>query len=110
MKNPADVLGAHPSGAHLRRADTRDYPYSPLEIAEAAKPFDWQVGDGPDPALVLLLAIKDQGASGSCGGQAFSYYGQRLRAAYAIDGRPRSAKFLYSQVYVPGSGSSDRDL
>lgn len=110
--NPIDLIGAHPSGAHPRRLDTRDYPYSPLEIAEATKPFDWEVGNGPDPTLVSLLTIKDQGVSGSCGGQAFSYYGQRLRAAYANDARPASAKYPYAQVYVPGGsgGSSDRDL
>jgi hypothetical protein len=110
MQNPVDVLSVHPFGAHPRRLDPRDYPYTPLEVAEAAAPFEWQVGTGPDPALVQLLTIKNQGQSGSCGGQAFSYYGQRLRAVYAGDMRSRSAKYLYSQVYVPGGGSSDRDL
>jgi len=111
MQNPIDVLGAHPTGANVRRPDLRDYPYTPLEVAEAAAPFQWQVGNGPDPALVSLLTIKNQGSSGSCGGQAFSYYGQRLRAAYANDPAQRSAKFLYSQCCViPTGGSSDRDL
>jgi hypothetical protein len=110
MQNPIDVLGSHPVGAYPRRPDPRDYPYTPLEVAEAGAPFSWQTGNGPDPALVQLLTIKNQGQSGSCGGQAFSYYGQRLRAVYANDFGPRSAKFLYGQVYVPGSGSSDRDL
>jgi hypothetical protein len=108
--NPIDVLGSHPSGANQRRPDPRDYPFDAREVAQAADPFQWQVGTGPDPALVSLLAIKDQGSSGSCGGQAFSYYGARLRAAYASDPSARSAKYLYSQVYVPGGGSSDRDL
>lgn len=110
MQNPIDVLSVHPGGAHPRRDDPRDYPFTPLEVAEAGAPFEWQVGNGPDPELVELLAIKNQGLSGSCGGQAFSYYGQRLRAMYANDFRSRSAKYLYSQVYVPGGGSADRDL
>lgn len=110
MQNPIDVLGAHPGGANQRRPDTRDYPYTPLEVAEASVPFEWQAGSGPDPALVKLLTLKNQGPSDSCGGQAFSYYGQRLRASYAGDAAQRSAKYLYSQVFVPGGGSSDRDL
>ncbi len=108
--NPIDIIGSHPAGANTRRPDPRDYPYSPLEVAEAAAPFSWQEGNGPDPALASLLTIKNQGQSGSCGGQAFSYYGQRLRSVYASDPIQRSAKYLYSQVYVPGGGSADRDL
>lgn len=110
MTDPVDLLGSHPQGAHQRRLDTRDYAYSPLEVAQAAAPFSWEQGNGPVPTLVSLLTIKDQGSSSSCGGQAFSYYGQRLRHVYAGDDSQRSAKFLYSQVYGPGGGSSDRDL
>jgi Putative peptidoglycan binding domain len=110
MNDPISVLGVHPQGANKRRPDPRDYAFTSLEVAEASAPFAWQEGNGPDPALVSLLTIKNQGSSGSCGGQAFSYYGQRLRALYATDGNPRSAKFLYSQVYAPGGGSNDRDL
>jgi hypothetical protein len=108
--DPISVLGLHPSGALQRRPDPRDYPYSPLEVAAAGVPFSWEEGNGPDPALVSLLTIKDQGPSGSCGGQAFSYLGQRLRAVYADDAQRRSAKYLYSQAYGPDGGSNDRDL
>lgn len=108
--DPIVLLGSHPAGAHPRRDDPRDYPFTPLEVAEAAAPFSWQVGHGPDPALASLLTVKNQAQSFSCGGQAFSYYGQRLRHEFANDPAERSAKYLYSQVYVPGGGSSDRDL
>jgi len=56
------------------------------------------------------LPTKNQGDSGSCGGQAFSYYGQALAAYYPHSIIERSAKYPYSQVYVAGGGSSDRDL
>jgi hypothetical protein len=108
--NPIDMLGVHPSGATPRRQDPRDYPFAEGEVAQATATFRWQEGNGPDPSLVSLLTIKNQGQSGSCGGQAFSYYGQRLRFVYANDPSQRSAKYLYSQVYVPGGGSADRDL
>jgi hypothetical protein len=110
MKDPIDLLGSHPVGALERRPDSRDYQFDPKEIAQASAPFSWQEGNGPDPALVALYTIKNQGNSYSCGGQAFSYYGQRLRNVYANDLRERSAKYPYSQVFVPGGGSSDRDL
>jgi hypothetical protein len=110
--DPISILGAHPSGALPRRPDVRDYPFSPLEIAEATAPFNWQTGYDVEADLVAKLTVKDQGQSGSCGGQAFAAYGQALRIAYAKDAAERSAKFLYSQVYVPvpGGGSSDREL
>lgn len=108
--DPHHILGVDPIGAHPRRPDTRDYPFTPLEVAEAAAPFQWQVGNGPDTALMNLMTIKNQGDSGSCGGQAFSYYGQCLRSVYANDARERSAKYLYSQAFVPTGGSDDRTL
>jgi hypothetical protein len=59
---------------------------------------------------MALITIKNQGASGSCGGQMVSYYGQRLCSVYRNDGRERSAKYPYAQVCVPGGGSDDRQL
>jgi len=97
-------------GASERRPDPRDYPFIAGEVAEASAPFAWAPGTGPDAAIDALLPTKNQGQSGSCGGQAISYYGQVIRSAYAKDGAQRSAKYPYSQVYVAGGGSSDRDL
>lgn len=108
--DPHHILGDDPTGAIPRRPDPRDYPFAAPEIAQAGAPFQWQVGNGPDPALMALMTIKNQGNSGSCGGQAFSYYGQRLQSVYGKESMERSAKYLYSQVYVPGGGSDDRAL
>lgn len=110
--DPFHLLGADPAGAFPRRADNRDYIYDSREIAQASSPFDWSAGYDVEKELGFTLTVKDQGQSGSCGGQAFSAYGQVLRAAYSEDRAERSAKFLYSQVYVPipGGGSDDREL
>ena len=110
MQNLIDVLSVHPTGANKRRPDPRDYPFASPEVGGSAAPFDWQPGTGPSVDINALLPTKNQGASGSCGGQSFSYYGQVIRYAYAKDGQQRSAKYPYSQVYVPGGGSADRDL
>lgn len=111
MKNPIDLLGIHPDGAHPRRLDPRDYPYNPLEIAQAGAPFDWTTGYDVEKDINFTLPTKDQGSSGSCGGQSFGYYGQVLGVGNGLDKSERSAKYLYSQVYNPfGGGSSDREL
>jgi hypothetical protein len=120
MQNPIDVLGVHPSGATPRRPDPRDYQWDTKEIAQAAAPFDWDTGYDVEADIASVLGTnfrlptKDQGASGSCGGQAFSYYGQALAAYYPHSIVERSAKYPYSQVYAgnasSGGGSSDRDL
>jgi hypothetical protein len=110
MKDPIDLLSVHPTGANQRRPDPRDYPFASKEVGGSAAPFNWCPGTGPDADINALLPTKNQGTSGSCGGQSFSYYGQVIRDTYAKDGQQRSAKFPYSQVYVPGGGSSDRDL
>lgn len=120
MENPIDVLGVNPSGALERRLDVRDYPYAVGEIAQASEPFNWAVGYDveADIATVLKtgfqLPTKNQGASGSCGGQAFAYYDQAVGAYYGTSPVERSAKYPYSQVFVgdvaSGGGSSDRDL
>jgi hypothetical protein len=117
MKDPIDVLGVHPSGAYPKQPDPRDYPWHPNEIAQASIPFVWKEVDNPDIELCNVvgdpsfrLPTKNQGVSGSCGGQATSYEGQVLSKIYKGDASERSAKYPYSQVYVPGGGSAPRAL
>lgn len=119
MKDPIDLLGVHPTGAIPRTPDERDYQWDPREIAQASIPFDWSKGYDVEADIAkqiggFQIATKDQGQSGSCGGQAFANYGQALAAFYPHEPQERSAKFLYSQVFVgdvsSGGGSSDRDL
>jgi hypothetical protein len=117
MKDPIDLLGVHPSGAQLKQSDPRDYPWHPDEIVQAGAPFIWKEVDNPDIELCNVvgdpnfrLPTKNQGSSGSCGGQATSYEGQVLCKILKGDGSERSAKYPYAQVYVPGGGSAERAL
>lgn len=116
MTDPVDLLGVHPSGAHQKRPDPRDYQFDSPEIGQATAPFDWHTGYDVESEVArnlghgFQLTQKDQGTSGSCGGQAMAYYGQVLGAYHEGVEDERSAKFLYSQAYVLGGGSDDREL
>lgn len=97
--------------------DSRDYKWE--DIGSALPPFDWNTGFDIEKKLSSILKIpfnlqqydnKDQNGSGSCGGQAVSYYGGIKEAVASGSFERRSAKFLYSQVWVPGGGSKMRDL
>lgn len=78
-------------------------PTNPIKrmptLGTSTIPFDWQTGFDVGP-----LVTKNQGASGSCGGQALSYNGE------IESGNPKSARFPYCQVFAPGGGSSEQDL
>lgn len=116
MQNPIDVIGIHPNGALPRREDQRDYQYDSPEIGMAIAPFNWDKGYDVEADIASLighgfqLPTKNQGTAGSCGGEAISTYAHALTAAYLNDNTEKSAKAPYSQVYVPGGGSNDRDL
>lgn len=115
MKDPIDILGVHPSGAFSSKQDPRKYIYGSQEIPRAAAPFDWSKGYDLEADIAQSLGLpgfqltrKNQGPSGSCGGQGMSAYQQAIAASYKRDLRERSAKYVYSQVYVPipGGGSA----
>lgn len=86
--------------------DDRDFQFQ--EIAFGVAPFDWSKGYDIETVIGHKLAVKDQGQSGSCGGQAWSNYGDALTAALAGETAERSAKFIYAQTFVPGGGSAGR--
>ena len=100
-------------GGRIDTADPRDYRFH--EVAMALPPFDWAKGYDAEAEIRAAIAdqnfklgIKDQDGSGSCGGQAWSYQAAVLRAIYKKIYSERSAKFLYSQTFVPGGGSAGR--
>lgn len=95
--NPEDI-GVTVGGAIKSEVDERDYLHE--EIAYGTAPFDWNTGIDS-----IALTIKNQGQSGSCGGQAESYLG----AIYFPD-EDKSAKFTYAPVAQPGGGSVGRCL
>ena len=92
------------TGAIKDKKDKRDFQYS--KVALGLEPFDWNLGYNVEEVLGIKLTIKNQNGSGSCGGQAFSYYGQPLDP----DQDEKSAKFIYSQVFIPPAGSTGRDI
>lgn len=103
-------------GALMDRIDPRDYKWA--DIGSALPPFDWSkhysVTDEIRAAIDLpsfTIPVKNQNGSGSCGGQAWSYYGANIEALATKSFEERSAKFIYSQTYVhvPGGGSAGRD-
>ena len=103
-------------GALVDRYDERDHQYS--EIAAGIAPFDWSKGYDVEQELRakindpnFKIPIKNQDGSGSCGGQAFAYQAEILEALQNGVFSEKSAKFIYSQTYVPvpGGGSYFRD-
>lgn len=97
----------HGTGAVKDRIDPRDYQYA--EMSAGAAPFDWSKGYDIEATLGVKMPVKDQDGSGSCGGQAWAYYMAAIEAAATSTYEERSAKFIYSQTYVPPAGSNGRD-
>lgn len=112
MNNPIDVLGVHPGGALPSRQDPRNYQVGSTELPLPVEAFDWNIGYDVEKDVSAILgqpfklSRKNQGPSGSCGGQGMSAYGQALAAAHLGDTSEKSAKFPYAQVFVPGGGSA----
>lgn len=89
--------------------DTRDKIFH-TQVGMAFSPFDWTTGYDIENEMQLKMPVKNQGQSGSCGGQAWSYYGGVLEFMNTSKTfEERSAKFIYAQTFVPGGGSFGRD-
>lgn len=97
----------HGTGGEIDRIDTRDFKFE--EVGFATPVFNWDVGFDIETKLGITLPVKDQGVSGSCGGQAWSNLAGVLEAANDGNLEERSAKFIYAQTYAPGGGSYGRD-
>lgn len=116
LRNPIDILGSDPTGAHAKPEDRRDYLVGVGEVGAAPAAFDWAEGyDVEDELSAILgkpfkLPTKNQANSSSCGGQTVAEYAQAILAASLKDTSERSAKAPYSQVFVPGGGSNSRRL
>lgn len=92
----------HGTGAIKDKKDKRDYKFK--DIALGLSPFDWSIGYDIEQILNHKIKVKDQNGSGSCGGQAWSYYGEVLDP----NNEEKSAKFIYAQTFVPPAGSDGR--
>ena len=93
--------------------DERDVQYHNIAMGTSA--FDWNVGYDIEDILKGILSdvsfrifSKDQNGSGSCGGQAWSYYGAVLECVATGTYEERSAKFIYAQTHVEPAGSAGR--
>ena len=98
MQNPS------PIGAIRDTYDPRTYQFAPRGA------FDWDKGFDVEEVIGTKLVVKDQGNSGSCGGQAWSYYGEVLEAIATGNMEPRSARWPYAHVRAPGGGSMGKEL
>lgn len=92
----------HGTGAIIDKKDKRDYQFK--DIAMGLSPFDWTLGYDIEQVIKKLLNSKDQNGSGSCGGQAWGYYGEVLDP----ENEEKSAKFIYSNTFVLPAGSAGR--
>lgn len=91
------------SGGEESRLDPRDHKW---EEIGGAPLFDWNKGYDIEAELGMQLPTKDQGDSFSCGGQAGGYYGSVKERVVTGTYETRSAKFIYSQIFVPPAGGA----
>lgn len=89
------------TGARKQSLDLRDHKWS--RIGRASAPFDWNVGF--DIEKVCTYPTKDQGSSDACGGEAGSYLTE-----YLFNKGVRSARYIYSQIFYAGGGTTMRDI
>lgn len=106
--NPIDILGVDPHGAVKSPEDLRDFQYS--EIGHSSAPFDWSVGYDVETDVTPIVHTKNQGVSGSCGGQSDGYYGATLSFIHDKVYDEKSAKFTYAPIAAPGGGVYGRDV
>lgn len=114
--DPKDILGVdlHANAAMPSPHDSRDHQWA--EVGFGAAPFDWSVGFDVEAEMSKILGTpfaeptKNQGQSGSCGGQAVSYLGGTFTVFQNKSFVEKSAKFVYAPVAYPGGGSVGRDL
>lgn len=94
-------------GALKDRYDPRDHKWDVIAKGNNIEAFDWEKGFD----LNVPFKVKDQNGSGSCGGQAWAYYGEALEYAYKKEYEENSAKFIYANTGSPynGGGSWGRD-
>lgn len=97
------------TGALRDSYDPRDYQWKDIAKARGVEPFDWDKGFDLEETLGIKLKVKAQGTSSSCGGQAWSYYGEVLEFLDTKTYEPRSAKFIYANTVTDGGGSYGRD-
>lgn len=100
-------------GGNVDSHDGRDFLLSRyLKIKEGAlgsTPFNWDEGYDVEKDLSFKLPLKDQKQSLSCVGQSSSYYKQLYEFYLKRVSKEKSAKSIYSQIFLPYGGAYLRD-
>jgi len=89
-------------GAYPDIFDSRDYIYE--NICAGAEPIDWNISFELEP-----LKVENQNGSGSCVGQAWAKYLEELERKENNTFTDLSARFIYSQIYLPSGGAYIRN-
>ena len=89
-------------GAVPAPPDKRDHR---LEEIFGASPVDWNKGYDIEKEMGMALPVKNQGSSQSCVSQAWSYYAEVLDYLETKRFLRESARFIYSQIYLPNGGA-----
>lgn len=93
--------------------DGRDYRFSiyldRYEIRFGSKPFDWDKGYDVEKELGHKLSLKNQQNSLSCVGQATAYYKELYEYYLKRVTKEKSAKSVYSQIFLQNGGAYLRD-
>ena len=97
----------HGSLGHLLRPT--DWLYHNM-VPKGTPPFDWSKGYDVEKEIGMNIPVKNQGSSGSCGGQAVASYAFVLKAIRDKSIAERSAKFIYAPIAQPGGGTYGGDL
>lgn len=93
----------HGTGGIIQERDETIAGFS--EIVADSPIFDWERGFDIRKKLGRELSIKNQGQSGSCGGQAASYLTEAI-----LDSAEASARSVYNKCFYPTSGSTESGL
>lgn len=102
--NPVLVEGQYGHGYLSKFLKSTDWRYENI-VPKGTPPVDWSVPYDIEKNIGFTLPDKDQGPSGSCGGQMASYLKQAIDAS-----GEKSAKFIYDPLAQPGGGSYAGDL
>lgn len=89
----------HGVGAVVEERDERIAGFS--EVVADSPVFDWVRGFDIRKKLGRELSYKDQGSSGSCGGQASGYLTEAI-----LDSAEASARSIYNKCFYPNGGGS----
>lgn len=94
-------------GAIPDKLDFRDYSYEYMSEVFGAPIVNWE--EGYEVPESVGIKIEDQNGSSSCVGQSFAKYGEILERVENKNFTDLSAKYIYSQIFLPGGGSYLRD-